>query len=314
MYSLIVPVYKNEGSITELVTVLSTLDAELGHQLEVVLVIDGSPDRSESLLREGLEQSGLRAELVCLSRNFGSFAAIRAGLTVASGPYFAVMAADLQEPPELIVEFFKSLSHEPIDLVLGKRTSREDPSATKHSAQLFWWAYRKFIHKDIPAGGIDVFGCNRTVRDALLQMNESHSSLVVQLIWLGFRRKTIPYHRNSRVGGGKSAWTFKKKVHYMLDSVFAFTNLPIHLITAIGVLGAVASFLVSVIVLTSWMAGFIQVSGYTPMMLMQCLSMSLNLTALGVIGSYIWRTYENTKQRPLSLLMTRESFHRENKP
>jgi glycosyltransferase involved in cell wall biosynthesis len=311
MFSVIVPVYKNEGSIHQLVVALTELDRALDHQLEAILVVDGSPDSSEFLLRAALQESTVRAELVCLSRNFGSFAAIRAGLTIATGQYFAVMAADLQEPPELILDFFKTLSREPFDLVLGKRTSRDDPGTTKHSAQLFWMLYRRFVHRDIPPGGIDIFGCNRTVRDALLQMHESHSSLVVQLVWLGFRRTAIPYHRQARAGGGKSAWSFQKKVHYMLDSIFAFTSLPIHFITAVGVLGALTSFLISTVVLTSWMAGLIQVSGYTPLMLIQCLSMSLNLMALGVIGSYIWRTYENTKNRPLSLLMTRESFHKD---
>src|SRR5947209_7776704 len=114
MYSLIVPVYRNEESIGELVDTVLRLDDELQGELEVVFVVDGSPDRSAELLDAALSHAEVKAQLLILSRNFGSFAAIRAGLAAARGRYFAIMAADLQEPESLILDFFRSLEQEPI--------------------------------------------------------------------------------------------------------------------------------------------------------------------------------------------------------
>src|SRR5215470_4520888 len=108
-YSLVVPVYRNEEAIPDLVGALGTMRNDLGGALEVVFVVDGSPDRSLALLVDMLPRSGLTAKVLEMSRNFGAFAAIRAGLIEAAGPHFAVMAADLQEPPELAVEFFRRL-------------------------------------------------------------------------------------------------------------------------------------------------------------------------------------------------------------
>ncbi|MCA1684794.1 MAG: glycosyltransferase family 2 protein, partial [Planctomycetia bacterium] len=212
MNSLIIPVYKNEASIPALVGALGELNASLGGDLEVVFVVDGSPDHSASLLRDGLPGAPFRSELVELSRNFGSFAAIRLGLAVARGPYYAVMAADLQEPPELALAFFRCLAGEPVDVVCGHRVGRDDPLTSRLASGLFWGSYRRLVQREIPPGGVDVFACNQAVRDALLKFDETNTSLVGQLFWLGFRRKFVPYQRRPRHGGGKSGWSFRRKL------------------------------------------------------------------------------------------------------
>lgn len=305
--SLVIPVYKNEETIARLVETLRDLNGRLDGLLEVVFVVDGSPDRSYETLQERLRNCPFSAELVCLSRNFGSFAAIRMGLSIARGPYFAVMAADLQEPPELVQEFFRSLSLEPVDIVLGVRTDRDDPPLSKASANLFWSIYRRLVQRDMPPGGIDAFACNRQVRDALMTLNESNTSLVAQVLWLGFRRKHVPYRRLPRKDG-KSGWTFRRKLRYMCDSIFAFTDLPLTLLMVIGAFGLLFSAIVGVAVFVAWCMGSITVPGYTPIILTILASMSAQLLGLGVIGAYVWRAYENTKCRPSFLPMLRESF------
>src|SRR5215208_2016895 len=120
-FSLVIPVYRNEETLDALLGELGRINAALDGRLEVVFVVDGSPDRSYPILRERLATAGLHAQLICLSRNFGSFAAIRMGLEAGRGPYYAVLAADLQEPPELIVSFFRTLSSEPFDIAIGVR-------------------------------------------------------------------------------------------------------------------------------------------------------------------------------------------------
>jgi glycosyltransferase involved in cell wall biosynthesis len=309
--SLIIPVYRNADTADALVTALQQLAIRLGGDLEVVLVVDGSPDDSLGLLGDLLGKAGLRAQLLAHSRNFGSFAAIRTGLAAARGKRFAVMAADLQEPPELVLSFFEALKGGEADLVCGTRRDRDDPSGSKLAAQTFWRLYRLLVQPEVPAGGVDMFGCNLAVRDALLAMEESHSSLIGQLFWLGFRRKEIPYERRARAGNGVSGWTFRKKWKYMLDSVFSFTDLPMRLLSAVGFWGIGLSILVSAGVGIGWLAGWISVLGYTPIMLMLAFSTSVNLLAVGILGSYVWRTFENTKRRPLSVLMSRREFHPE---
>jgi glycosyltransferase involved in cell wall biosynthesis len=312
-YSLIIPVYKNEETLAALIQALDRLSVELDHRLEVVFVVDGSPDRSFAILREALAHGGLPAQLICLSRNFGSFAAIRMGLESARGPFYAVLAADLQEPPELVATFFRTLEGGEVDVVVGVRERREDPFLSSLSSRLFWAAYRRFVQPEVPPGGVDVFGCNRIVRDTLLRMRESNSTLIGLLFWLGFRRRNIPYVRRSRVAG-KSAWSFRRKLRYLLDSCFALTDLPINLIMVIGVLGLTSSLILSVLVFIAWLAGMILVPGYTPLALLMLNSFTATTLALGVIGSYVWRTYENTKNRPLYVPMIHEVFDRDPPP
>ena len=309
MKSLVVPVYRNEETIEPLLQRLEELHREVGG-LECVLVVDGSPDRSHAMLEEGLADCTFPAELVHLSRNFGSFAAIRAGLAVATGPHFAVMAADLQEPAEVIVEFFRALDDEPVDLVVARREERDDPRSSRWAAGLFWGTYCRFVQPEMPRGGVDVFGCNRAVRDALLSMEEAHSSLVGQLIWLGFRRKVIPYTRVARVAG-VSAWTLRRRITYMLDSMFSFTDLPMKALGLTGVLGSTTTAFFGVVIFVQWLRGKIDTLGYTPLMLAVLFSTFLLVTALAIVGNYVWRTYENTKRRPLAIPMDRRTYRKD---
>jgi glycosyltransferase involved in cell wall biosynthesis len=307
VYSLIVPVYRNEAFLPELLTVLKEMNEALDRRLEAVFVVDGSPDRSAEILRESLPGSGLRSRLVLLSRNFGSFAAIREGLAQAEGPYFAVMAADLQEPPELVLEFFRVLSQEPVDVVLGTRESREDPLLARRASQLFWLLYRRLVQPEMPPGGIDVFGCNGAFRERLLAMEESNTTLVGLILWLGFRRKLVPYRRRPR-RHGRSGWTFDRKLRYMMDSIFAFSDLPVRLLVLVGTLGLAFSVIFSAVVLVSRLSGLIPVPGYATTVLVITFFAALNCFGLGVIGSYLWRAFENTKGRPAAVVMSREDF------
>lgn len=308
--SVIVPVYGNEANVPALLERLAALHRAVPGGIEAVCVVDGSPDRSHALLAEALPHAPHPSRLLLLSRNFGSFAAIREGLRAAGGRWFAVMAADLQEPAELIEEFFTMLRRDEADVVVGTRASRSDALGDRAAAAAFWGVYRRFINRELPAGGIDVFGCNRGFRDHLLDFREAHSSLVGQLLWLGFRRKSVPYARAPRLAG-RSAWTFRRKVSYLLDSVFAFSDLPIKVFVALGFLGLITSATLAVVVVAGRLSGAIEVPGYAATVVLILFFASLNLFALGIMGSYVWRAYENTKARPLAVVMREEHFPRE---
>jgi hypothetical protein len=228
-------------------------------------------------------------------------------LRVAGGEWFAVMAADLQEPQDLVEAFFASLRADEADIVLGTRTGRADGLTDRTAAGAFWGVYRRLVNPEMPAGGIDVFGCNRAFRARLLEFAEAHSSLVGQILWLGFRRKTIPYARGAR-DFGVSAWTFRRKVKYLLDNVFAFSDLPIKVFVAVGFAGLATSVAVGAAVIIGRLSGAFDVPGYAATMVAIVFFASLNLFALGIMGSYVWRAYENTKGRPLAVVMRHDRF------
>lgn len=306
-YSIVVPVYKNAETIPNLVNVLNDINNKLNGKLEAVFVVDGSPDDSLSLLHEALNETSINTQLLVHSRNFGSFAAIRTGLNAAKGQKFAVMAADLQEPPELVLSIFDALDHNGCDVAIGVRRSRSDSFFSNLTSGIFWRIYRRFIIREIPSGGVDVFGCNEVFRNQLLELKESRSSLISLIFWLGFRRKLVYYDRLPRTEG-RSSWTFKKKIDYMLDSIFAFTDLPIKVLLTLGTLGITLSFLLAVIVLIGRIAGWITIPGYTATMLILLFFGSVNILGFGVVGAYAWRAYENSKNRPLAVVAQRYNF------
>lgn len=307
MLSLVIPVYKNEASLPDLLKAVSSLSLQLKQEMETIFVVDGSPDLSYEILRRELPKQMFTSQLILLSRNFGSFAAIRTGMAAGQGDRFAVMAADLQEPPEMVLEMNQVLMSGDVDVVVGVRESRDDPFLTRLPAQIFWGLYRRFVVPEIPPGGVDVFGCTKIFRDTLLKLDESHSSLIAQIFWLGFRRQCLTYARRERTHG-TSAWTLKKKLTYLMDSVFAFTDLPIRLLIRGGSVGAFAAALLGSVVLIARAMGSIAVPGYAMTIIAIAFFGALNLLSLGLVGSYAWRAYENTKQRPLTVTLNTEHF------
>ena len=300
-FSIVIPVYKNESSIPRLLQALSAMNQTLGGAIEAVFVVDGSPDLSFAMLRSALDGLDFPAQLLVQSRNFGSFPAIRSGLMVARGEYFGVMAADLQEPPELLIAFFKALEANECDVAIGTRMGRSDPLISRLASGVFWGLYRRLVVHDMPEGGVDIFGCNQEFRRQLLKLEESRSSLIALIFWLGFRRKLVSYERLERKEG-KSSWTLRKKLDYMMDSVFAFTDYPIRWLIQIGMIGCMLSVVLSTLVLAGHFLGRITVPGYAATVLVAIFFGTLNLLGLGLVGTYAWRGYENSKKRPFAVV------------
>ena len=304
--TVVVPVYKNRDSLPELCRQIGALDTGTA-TLDVVFVVDGSPDDSADVLRSCAHEVGGAVGIVELSRNFGSFAAIREGLRRATGDVVAVIAADLQEPPDLVPRLVEALQQSDADVALGTREGRADPLGARLSSATFWMLYRLLVQREMPSGGVDVFAVSRRALDALLMMEERNTSLVGQLLWIGFDRVSVPYTRQPR-HSGKSVWTLRKKLRYMTDSVFSFTDLPIRIMIGIGTLGVVGIAVVSLLVLLQWLLGNIDVPGYTPLMLALLFVGFVLVLGLGVIGSYLWRTYENSKGRPSAFVRAVEQL------
>ncbi|HEY8808818.1 MAG TPA: glycosyltransferase family 2 protein [Solirubrobacterales bacterium] len=292
--SLVVPVYGNRDTISPLVEAVEEISDRTDGGLEVIFVVDGSPDDSRERLVGALANRRLQARVVEHSRNFGSFAAIRTGMSLARGEFIAVMAADLQEPPELVIEFLGRLHGGEVDVVAGERASRDDRGDA--FSKLYWLLYRRFVLSEIPAGGADVFACTARVRDVICSLEHVHTSLITQLFWVGFRRQLVAYDR--RQASGKSGWTLRRKLRYLSDSVFAFTDLPVRMLWLVGILGMVVGVALAIAVVIARAVGAVSVPGYTATILVIIFFGSFNMIGLGIIGSYVWRAYDTVKGRP----------------
>ena len=296
-YSIIVPVYQNEDSIPKLLINLSTLSEKLNHDLEVIFVIDGSMDKSQDLLVIGCQDMKFKSQIIIHSKNFGSFAAITTGLKYDNSEYSSTYSADCQEPTSLIENFYEILEKDKVDVVFGQRLERQDNILSKIFSNLFWKIYRATIDSDMPKGGVDIFGCNRAFRNELVKLEESRSSLIALAFWLGFERRTVKYSRLAREAG-KSTWTFRKKLNYFLDSLFSFTDLPIRVLLSGGAIGVILSLVLGSVILILSLYGDIKVPGYSPTVLLILFFGALNIFGIGLVGSYAWRAYENSKKRP----------------
>jgi hypothetical protein len=217
------------------------------------------------------------------------------------------MAADLQEPPSLIEAFDGVLVADECDVVVGSRNARKDPPLTRVASWLFWRIYRMLAQREIPKGGVDVFACNRRFRDEILALHEQNTTLVGLVFWLGFRRREIGYVRQPR-RHGSSAWSLRRKVRYLLDSSFAFSHLPIRVLSLAGVLGIGLAVVLGVIVLVTRLTGNVPVPGYTATVLTVMFFGGLNSLGVGMLGEYVWRTFENTKGRPTFVVARQFTF------
>jgi glycosyltransferase involved in cell wall biosynthesis len=297
MMSLVIPVYRNQDNLPRLFQAIDGLAQRLPAGFEVVFVVDGSPDQSLALIRTHAQTWPVRTQVIELSRNFGSFAAIAAGLRHAEGAHMAVMAADLQEPPELVLDFHRLLASGEADVVLGYRSGRADPLWSRALSGAFWSVYRRMVSSEMPAGGVDVFACTSAVRDELVALNESNTNLIALLLWVGFRRRFVPYERQARQEG-HSGWTLGRKVRYALDSIFNFTDLPVRALLWLGTIGTTLALVAGVTVFVGWSMNRIPVLGYTPLMLVVTFFGGLTALGLGIVGQYLWLTLQNARRRP----------------
>lgn len=310
MLSIVIPVFRNEKNIDRLVQELERIAASAPTPIEVVLVVDGSPDHSLELLRQSLPRAAFSSVLVSLSRNFGAFNAVRCGLELASGDYIAVLAADLQEPADLALTFLDILKRDEADIAFATRSSRDDPWFDEVSSRVFWSLYRRWVLPELPRGGVNAVGCTRMVRDRLLELREPTTNLIALFFWLGFRRKFVPYDRQPR-RDGRSAWTLAKKLRYGFDSLFSFTDVPIRLLLLLGLVGTVTAVVFAVLLLTASLTGRIAVPGYAPTVLSVTFFGSITSLGLGIVGQYVWLILQTTRGRPGYFIDRVENFQSE---
>jgi|SRR5579859_2014089 len=294
--SVVVPVYYNAGSLAVLCQRLASVADQLrSYAFEFIFVDDGSGDQSFEVLRQ-LYLADPRIRAVRLSRNYGSNTAILAGLTYASGDWVTVIAADLQDPPELIPEMVHAWS-DGADVVLAARRSRADPWVTRLTASVFNRLFRQFVFPDWPRGGCDFMLVSRRVALVLAQMAEKNSYIFGQAMWVGFERHTIFYERTEREHG-RSRWTTLRKIKYFIDAFTAFSYLPIRLASLLGFVFALTGFVYAAVIIALRLTNAIQEPGFAALMVVVLIAAGVQLLVLGFIGEYLWRVLEESRGRP----------------
>lgn len=293
----IVPLYKSSKHIPDLFERINQLGNDLGVQSALIAVLDGPDFETENAIKMYKEFVSFPIKTVVLSRNFGVGPALLAGLSESEACISMCFGSDLQEPKSLFLEFFSLIGDDKADIALGNRRSREDPLMSRAGAAFYWAIYRRFIDSNIPKGGFDVFALSKHAKTALVDLGELNTSITSQIGWIGFRKSYVPFDRESRKIG-KSSWTLKRKVKLFSDSIYGFTFLPITIITTIGFMLTGLFLVISIATLVAALLGFVKVAGYTTLVLLIGLGNSAIIFCIGLLGGYVSRTFDNSKQRP----------------
>src|SRR5271156_86873 len=296
--SIIIPCYNEEEVLlachSRLLQVFAGYDDT---QFELIYVNDGSSDRTEELLRY-LHDAYSHTRVVMLSRNFGHQAAVTAGLTAASGQCVVIIDADLQDPPEVILQMIERWQAG-YEVVYGIRETRAGESGFKlKSAQLFYRLINKLSDVEIPLDTGDFRLLDRRAVDAMLAMPERHRLLRGMSSWIGFRQFGLKYARDARFAG-ETKYPLGKMINLALDGIFSFSTVPLRFVTTLGICTAVlaaAGILYSLIVrifTPHW------VPGWATLILAVLLTGGIEMFCFGILGEYIGRIYTEIKQRPL---------------
>ena len=241
-----------------------------------------------------------RVKIVKLSRNFGEFRAIIAGLSQATGDAMVVMSADLQDPPYLIGEMIQYWQAGE-KVVIAARNKRNEPWIKNFFANTYYKIVRKLVIKDYPEQGFDFFLIDRSVSSILVNMQEKNSSIYVQLIWTGFNPKVIEYTRQAREKG-KSMWSYGKRINLFIDTFIVFSYTPIRWISGFGILMSISGFISALILIYDKLMHGTNVAGWTSLMVVVLVLAGVQMIMLGVIGEYMWRNLDESRKRPLYII------------
>ncbi|SDH58710.1 dolichol-phosphate mannosyltransferase [Aneurinibacillus thermoaerophilus] len=295
-FSILVPIYFNELNIPYTVPRLQNLQNILPeYDLEFVFVDDGSQDNSLSLLLEA-KKSDERIKVIKLSRNFGSMSAISAGLHYVTGDCVGIIAADLQDPPELFAEMIKSWESGK-KIVMATRSDREESFSQKLFSNSYYFLMDKFAIKNYPKGGFDFVLLDKQVVQELNNINEKNTNIMSLIFWLGHEQDFIPYVRQKRELG-KSRWTMSKKIKLFIDSFVSFSYVPIRFMSLVGFFTALLSFLYGIFAVFNTLTGNITVPGWTSVIGLITFLLGLIMVMLGIIGEYLWRVLDEARNRP----------------
>ena len=298
--SIVIPIYYNEDNLKPLYSdIKEKFINKIDYDYEIVMVNDGSKDKSYEVMQE-LARKDNNIKIISLSRNFGSHAACLCGLTYSTGDCAIIKAADLQEPTELLHEMVDSWKNGN-NVVLACRKAREESKGQIRFANLYYWLTRKAALPTMPKNGFDIYLVDRKVITVLNILDEKNSAITGQILWSGFKTGIVYYTRKAREIG-TSKWTLKKKIRLVLDTLFSFSTVPIRVLELVGLLSLAVAVIWSIVVLASKLSGNISVSGFTTLLLFNLFSFGIIMMSLGILGEYLWRTFDASRNRPTYII------------
>ena len=302
MISIIVPCLNEEEVLPLFYQTLEALIPDLGTEIEYIFVDDGSTDRTLEVLKAYQEQNSA-VHYISFSRNFGKEAALYAGLQQASGDFVVVMDADLQDPPNLLLEMKELLDQNPdLDCVGTRRTSREgEPFLRSFCANLFYRFMQKISPVALPLGVRDFRMMRKSVVDAVLELTEYNRFSKGLFAWVGFHTHYLEYPNVERQAG-KASWSFRQLFFYSIEGIVNFSDFPLILAFVAGLTSCFMALVMTLFVVIRTLMLGNPTSGWTSLMAVILFLGGVQLLTIGILGKYVSKIYLETKKRPLYLI------------
>ena len=298
--SVIIPTYNEEKNIQHLYDRLSGVMRNLNVTYELIFVNDGSNDASIGLIKV-LAKKHSEVKYISFSRNFGHQIAVTAGLDKTIGDAVVIIDADLQDPPELIAEMYQKRA-EGFDVIYAKRKSREGEGFLKlWTAKMFYRILSKMTAISIPVDTGDFRMIDKKIVEVLREMPEKNKYLRGQISWVGFNQTFVEYDRKERQAG-ETGYTYRKMLHFALDGITAFSDVPLKIVTYFGFMVSIVAFFVAIYALFSKFIWEDSVPGWTSLMIAILFIGGIQMIAIGIIGEYLSRMNHNIRNRPLYIV------------
>lgn len=300
---IITPLLNEEDTVEVFYrTISGVIEKIKGYRFSFLFVDDGSGDRTWGIL-EKLAKKNKNISAIKLSRNFGSYVALPAGLETAYNKkifdYFIMTTVDLQNPPELLPKLIDR-TKTGARIVFGTRAERKEGLSSVFS-NIFWDLIRRFALPNAPKGGTDYCLIDNKVAGDIVVSDKKNSHIFNYILWLGYHQETIPFVRKE-ITGRKSRWTISKKIKLLIDTFVSFSYAPIRMVTLLGFLISTLGFVYALIIILRKLIFKLSIEGWSSLMLVTLLLSGINLIMLGVVAEYLWRTFDAARSRPLYLI------------
>lgn len=297
--SLVVPCYNEAENVAAFQDAVITAFQDCGYSYEIVFVDDGSRDATLHNLKKLYHQQKCPIKVVSFSRNFGKEAGIYAGMEHASGDYICLIDADLQQRPEIAREMVQILDEKPeYDVIAAYQDRRGEGKILSFFKKSFYAIINKLSHVSLRSDASDFRTFRRSVRDSLLDLAECHRFSKGIFAWVGYDTCFIPYTACERYAG-TTKWSFRKLLNYAIEGIVGFSTAPLRLATYLGMFTAIGAIIYLIVVIIQKLIGGIVIPGYATLIVLLLFFSSMQLFCIGIIGEYVGRTFEQSKDRPI---------------
>ena len=309
--SLVVPCYNEAENVAALQAAVMEAFEGCGYEYEIVFVDDGSTDATYHELKKLFNEQKCPVKVVSFSRNFGKESAIYAGMKQASGDYVSLIDADLQQQPEIIRNMVNILDEDPqYDIVAAYQDKRKESKLLSFFKRIFYRIINKLSEVDLKSDASDFRTMRRSVVENVLELTEYHRFSKGIFAWVGYKTCFIPYTVCKR-NAGKTKWSFGKLFNYALEGIIGYSTKPLRISTFLGFLSSAAAFIYLLVVFLQKLIAGIDVPGYASMIILILFLGGMQLFCIGIIGEYVGRTFEQTKNRPIYIAKSILSYEEE---